>query len=841
MNQTLLVVLTSILMITSFCKLSESYQLNKKLTARLKSKTSLIKSFSPANSSDIITSGNKFAVDVKKYSGQRVSSGECELQVEQESEKMFTHAILKHHYNFIHLKLNFVDFNVNETKKVINKNDWIWTYKGENGAHQYLYLPGDFGYLSFGLLWSYTRLEKIPIDIRKTGECRDLKIGVNETDYLIGNALGEMTSKLAAADDNFNSSYWCYNNRVWLHSWFLYYACKNSVCTFQTFEYRCCKYHIDYLNKTRVVQCGKEHYEFGGLWWMLPIIIGETCFAFYPLLLTKIGMKLKVISKTIQKEKRTLTVRTMANFAEINHSYSADTDHYHDKHFYISSKYSSPITFLSTICSPLYGCDLNNPIISRALRIWIIILPMTLSAIRIAVDYVYAKDVVIDAVRKGALVGFSSIIAGPSEARQHFLYIFYGPVTALTIYVVFGCMLIVFPRNLEQFLDAGFQETREHVFLAKMPLKLKERLSGLSVKHKTGYHKIHKEFLAQIFMLLHWDFWRQAVQLFFIRWKKFIFSAMLFRLRSKFAAVLLSVIILPLYFIFSVTELCLTVLYFVFPVINCFFVLIKAFMIHYTEFFKDRGFILKFLCYILFLPMLILFCITWYIYCLLFFDGSWFLSKIAMFTYSGIIAYPRISYGYIVLVFMAIYYVTESFNAFGENYRQLLKLSIEACERFQMRHSDNSDVESCKDKDIRNKYGIKSDLFRIIVDRHLPRRNQVLITVLKFTSIITVLTISVKLLITFNRFQDLSLVSHVFTVLFICALPKIIRMMCMNNYKYKNRRRKLRQKITRTVAEYVRNITRHVTDSNNDEDSVKSRNSVYETFGDCQENEYHMI
>ena len=45
----------------------------------------------------------------------------------------------------------------------------------------------------------------------------------------------------------------------------------------------------------------------------------------------------------------------------------------------------------------------------------------------------------------------------------------------------------------------------------------------------------------------------------------------------------------------------------------------------------------------------------WYIYSLVFFQCVWFCMIIILHTYRGIIAYPRIPYGYLILVFMTLY------------------------------------------------------------------------------------------------------------------------------------------------------------------------------------------
>lgn len=592
----------------------------------------------------------------------------CKLSVTDDSKISFTNSISKHAFNFVYLKLVFLNFSVNETRKVINKENWIWTYKGEGGAHQFLFLPGDFGYLSFGLLWLQTHRKPLTIHINETGNCHNLTVGQLETDQLIGQALGEMTSTIASVKDAYNSSYWCYTKRYWIRSAFVYSACKNLVCSFQTLDYTCCKYHKSFSNKTREVICGLDHYEFGALWWMLPIVLGHICWSFYPILLAKVAINTKKISINIKRRKKPLNLRSDIR-KELNNSDEGIENKIKDQFIYVDSP--NPITFVSTICSPLYGCRFEGPVISRVLRLWIIFLPMTLSTIRVIADYNFARDVVIGAVNKSAHVGFSSIIAGPNQAREHFLKIFGGPHVALSIYILFGCFMIALPSNLEDVLESGLlYGVKDSLLLIRVPIKLKEKLSRITVRQHKGYKQIYKFFLSQMFMLLHMKFWRQAFILFYRRWKMFLFPKLVTLLHSSRAAGVLSITIIPIYVVVCLLELILSVSYFAFPVVNCFFIVLKSFLIHFFKIFKNKGYIMRIIQYTLFPPLLILFCFIWYIYCIIFFDGFWVLSKIAMFTYTGIIAYPKLSYGYIVLAFMATYYLLESFSSFEENYSE---------------------------------------------------------------------------------------------------------------------------------------------------------------------------
>ncbi|KAL4241137.1 hypothetical protein ACF0H5_001915 [Mactra antiquata] len=728
----------------------------------------------------------------------------CRIQPYHESVEFYSKEILDHGYNFMYLNLTFYSneshqrIQIAETKKVINKYDWIWTFKGEYGAHQYLFLPGDFGYLSFGLLWSHTRTDKMNINFRTYGNCSDLRIGTNKTDLLIGNALGNLTSEIATLFDRYNYSYWCYNYRLWIESHSLYWLCRNSICTFQTFEYRCCKYVV-YLNNTRDIECSKDHYHFGALWWMLPIIIGNILFAFYPIVLVKVGMTFSEWTAAVKK--RPFLPTSLKTFTRMT-----STDRLEKKYKFVSLKGHFPITFMSTIFSPVCHWDCSGPITSRIIRLWVLLLPVSICTIRVLLDNKYAHDLVKGAVMKNALVGFSSLIAGIEEASRVFLPIFNGPVTALAIFLSFSCAFVLLPKHFDHFLEKGLRDCHSnarYMFLYQIPLKLIERYSGISIRKSAGYKRFYSIFIAQTFMLLHWRFWRHVVKLFCARWTNVICPGFVPNTRNFLLLFILYVFMFPIYLLFCFIELVITVLYFMFPVINSIFLVLKATLVEYFALFKHCGKFLKFVRIVLLFPLFGLFLVSWYMYCIIFFDAFWFLTKITMFTYAGVIAYPKISYGYMILCFMSIYYLIESARAFGDSYRELLKISIEVVEKVNGEVCEDEELGPVRYNTFVEKHSLHRDLFLLIVDRHRPRRNQILITLLKFGSVITLLTISVELLITFDKIQDLSLVSHVFTVLFVCALPKLVRNLCMENYKSESKRR-LRSKIKKTFLWFLR-------------------------------------
>ena len=83
-------------------------------------------------------------------------------------------------------------------------------------------------------------------------------------------------------------------------------------------------------------------------------------------------------------------------------------------------------------------------------------------------------------------------------------------------------------------------------------------------------------------------------------------------------------------------------------------------------------------------------------------------------------------------------------------------------------------------------------------------------TVLQLAVLISILYVSVDLLERFNQFQELSVITHVFTVLAICALPKIIKSVYIDKMCGQNKH-KLAKDINNTVLDYLEdNIEEHV-------------------------------
>ena len=710
----------------------------------------------------------------------------CSLAVDGNSKNDFSMTVLKGKYNFVHLKLNFVNFTVKEGKYVIDYKSWIWTYKGENGGYQYLYLPLSFGYLSFGLLWAYTLVDPITVEIQSNGTCDNLTSG-GDADVKIGEALGDMTEHIASVTDAYSRSYWCYTKR--LNLWgALWYICENVVCPYQTYEYRCCKFIVDPLTNSRRVECSYKHYYLAAVWWLLPILLGNILWIYFPILLTFISCKISSVSG-LRLKRNTEMEDVSAN----------DFDNGQAEECVCLSKDSFPVTFLETMSQPFLICNFRGGLCSRLLRSTIILLPVTILTIELLIHNSFGGSRIKAYVEKGALLGFSSLLAGFKSANKYFLVIFGGPYIALSLYFICGSILIQLPKDFETFLEKGLSSFNG---LGSSPLTLsletKSRIAGLKYNDKNGFRKVHLTFLSNLLLLLNIKFWKDTMRVLINRWKHIVYPCITM---TKYPCVNLFVsrfLIVP-YIICCILEIVAVFLFFAFPVFSCLFILIKSYVSFITDIFQFQSKYVKWVSYLI-IPLVVLaLCFTWYIFCTIFFQNIWFLTNVVMFTYSGVIAYPKISYGYLILFLMSVYYIADIFNKFGKRYQDLLNVSIKACRKV----AKQLDTERCDD--ILCYKGISRHLWEVIIERHRPRRVLVASTLLQLTIVISVLSISVDLLDRFNKFQELSLITHVFTVLAICTLPKIVKSLYIDKL-CSQRKRNLVAKIQETIFEYLNEV-----------------------------------
>ena len=704
----------------------------------------------------------------------------------------------------VYLKLEFNNLSIAESDNVIEYNRWVWTYKGENGGYQNLFLPNYYGYLSFGLLWTNTFVGPMRLELSSSGACSNLTSG-NKTDAMIGEALGVMTNEIATQNRVYNTSHWCYYVHIKLRG-INKFLCENIACPYETSGYKCCKYKFDFVTKRRSIKCNDKHYHLGAVWWTLAVYLGNLCWVYFPLLLTYFGCKLTNATKPIQAED-----------LEMNNVLNSPSEHITED-FVVLNKYSYPITILGTIKQALCFCNVKNSIFSRLLRLMIIFLPLAILVLKILLALKYEGNFIKASNSKGAILNFNSLLLDFQSAKKRFFVIFGGPHVAVSLYVLISCIFIQLPRDLESFLARGLFHC-ESLGVSPLTLSLDTKcsLAGLQGSNLMGLNKLYYTLSSNLLLLFNKVFWKNTFKILFYRWKLIIYPFLkTIRTRCLLAAICIPLVVV--YVIFCIFELAIMLLLYLFPVVSFLFILFKAYVSTIADFCKYRSnTFLKAICYILIPFTILALSFTWYIYCLVFFQCIWFFIIIILYTYSGIIAYPRISYGYLILAFMTIYYIIEIFNKFGKSYQKLLQVSIKACKNINLISRRNA-VE------IQNDKGIPKKLWELIVERHQARRLKVASAVLQLAILISVLYVSVNLLERFDQFQELSVITHVFTVLAVCALPKIVKTVYIGKLGGRNKHRLVRN-IENTVLDFL-------------EDNIEDRVQIYRLINN---NEYEEI
>ena len=723
-------------------------------------------------------------------------STKCSIRVSDDSKKQFSSLILHNKYNFVYLNLEFINFSIAETDDVIEYKKWVWTYKGEKGGYQNLFLPDYYGYLSFGLLWTHTYVGPMQLSMSSSGICKNLTSG-NKTDAMISGALGDMTSEIASLDDIYNSSYWCYTVRIKLHN-IGKFMCENIGCPYQRFGQICCKYEIKYNTQRREIKCNDKPYQLGSVWWTLVDHLGNIFWVNFPLLLTYISYKFTEANK-----------QTETYGDEMDNALNGKSKHI----IVFSNKHRYPITFFGTIKQALCFCNVRNAIVWRILRFMIIFLPLTILMLRVLITFKFEGDFIKAAGSKKAMISFNALLLDFQIAQKRFLVIFGGPHIAFSLYVLLSCIFIQLPRDLGSFLAGGLLDF-ENLGLSPLTLSIetKCRLAGLQCGNLSGFKKLHYTLASNMLLLLNMKFWKHTFRIFFYRWKSII--------RPSSSHWLVAAIFIPLtvvYVIFCIFELAIMLLYYIFPMLMFPHILFKAYVTPITTFCKHcSNTVVKVLFYI-FIPIIILaLTFTWYMHCLTFGTCIWYFIIIILYTYSGIIAYPRISYGYLILVCLTIYYIVEIFNKFGKSYQKLLHVTIKACRKFNQRSVGNI-------VDIKNGNGIPNSLWELVVERHQARRLKVAATILQLAVLISVLSVSVNLLQRFEQFQELSVITHAFTVLCVCALPKIIRSLYIDKLCRRNEH-KLLKAVEKTVQDFL-------------EDNIEDNIQIYRSVDDNKNHE----
>ena len=95
--------------------------------------------------------------------------------------------------------------------------------------------------------------------------------------------------------------------------------------------------------------------------------------------------------------------------------------------------------------------------------------------------------------------------------------------------------------------------------------------------------------------------------------------------------------------------------------------------------------------------------------------------------------------------------------------------------------------------------GMSRELFEYLVEKIRPRRVQALHTIIKLVAMIFVLSVSIILMERFKKFEELSLLVHIFITVFICALPFIFNFLVVRD----DMKTRVRHKVKKYLRKWV--------------------------------------
>ena len=254
----------------------------------------------------------------------------------------------------------------------------------------------------------------------------------------------------------------------------------------------------------------------------------------------------------------------------------------------------------------------------------------------------------------------------------------------------------------------------------------------------------------------------------------------------------------PIYAVFCLIEIIVGLQYYSSPMFCFFFCITFGFSLGINKYipvkivprFSRLGLILRYpACLIVFL-MLIYYL---YIFTVLFIDSFFFVSRILLFTYTAIVAYLRETNSYFMLIFLTAYFGFRGFLQVGNFYKGMLKLTIKLCKQDEVLREFVVRNQQIDGNEI---YGIPKEMFEFLVDHIRPRRVHIFHTAMHFVIIVFILSISIVLMERFEKFEDISLLVHVFITLFICAVPNIYNSIFSKD--------KMKQKLTRKIKNHLR-------------------------------------
>jgi hypothetical protein len=148
--------------------------------------------------------------------------------------------------------------------------------------------------------------------------------------------------------------------------------------------------------------------------------------------------------------------------------------------------------------------------------------------------------------------------------------------------------------------------------------------------------------------------------------------------------------------------------------------------------------------------------------------------------FTGLIAYPDVTYGYFVFTITVIIYVTESIQHIDVVYSRLFENAKVACEKYQRKRLFPAVPLIRMNESVSF---LSAALFRYVVHYKRPVRIEILFSFFKLMLILIVLYMSISIILAFKEISKMTTLTQTITALFICLLPKLYKMFTRHNTK----------------------------------------------------------
>ncbi|XP_033742867.1 uncharacterized protein LOC117329177 [Pecten maximus] len=710
------------------------------------------------------------------------TTDDCPMDIDNVTVNRFAYDVIKNNYNFVNLYLQFFgDGDATYTSCVIEPQRWVWTFKGPMGALQYLKWPPEYSVWSIGLLMAFSKPTpyNLNISINSNKNC-SVFVGKKNTTGRIGLALSKLSRALSQHGGIlYESSYFCFKTRTFIDNEALYSLCLHMICPLEATGYICCHMEWNYTLNRSVLVCPAESFEYDAVWWIVPFVLGAVLFVYFPIVLFFCSAELRDkfvgdvkphVSDSEEDETTPLLPTKVCSECDWS--------------------FTSPITVWTIISRPMCVLGRRFPTcFSRTMRLFFAVFSLSFIAIKIVVHYLYQYDFIVASVTQGTPMDFLSVLAGYEESKHNFLKCIGGPYIACGLYLLAMVILMCIPKDLSELMENGIPSYySEGMSPLTMPKNIQYRLGSVNThKNVTGYRLVYRTMTSNFFMLLNFDFWAFTYQLQFQR---------IIGLRRHRV---IAALVFPLYVAFCILEICICVIYFGFPITLYIVVFLKSYISAVWRLLQQTISI-WFRVPLLLVTMpamlgMLLFVI--YMFSIIFVGSFIFLSRVAIFTYTGLFAFPNYSYGYIIFSVTIIMYIRDVINHVGQVYRKLFQELTDLCRLYQM---DNDDCPVQVFRVVDRVNYIPEKLFLQIASRYQPTRLEMIRAFSKILIVVFVLFISVYLIQTFQRFKELSILTQSVTTLFVCLLPKLCEGMCTRNATGFSKQWKA--EVTQLIADY---------------------------------------